>query len=433
MTPVHGEAPKCAPHMMWLRKAEAIALLCGSFVLAFWVVRERDMVTAELTHIGIWAYPVAVLLLALVASAPFSVTDALAVMNGVIFGPVRGSLVNAVGIVCAAIIGYYVARRTSSLLELDTTIERLPRWIRHFRIGSFAFLVTVRILPGIGGTVATQVAAAKRVPLWIHVLAMCTIAVPICTALAIGGDRLANAIDTKVRASIHRYAHDHDVHMPQVVRRPKPYASPRDSNSRLYFDAHIGEAAADVILPSSPHLNRLRVSSGLGGHDLLGQRQLAAGVLDRLLGGGGGGVGGDGQLAGDLAVAEQAHAVLLAADHAGGDQGGRIDGLFGVELAGSDGLGEAPQVHLGELQPVRIVEAALGHPHVQRHLAAFERLEAVTGAGLLALDAAAAGLALAGALAASDAHAQLMGAFVVLKFVQFHSAFSLELCARLRA
>ena len=209
------EAATSSQRYAWLRRAEAIGLLCGSFLLAAWVVRERAFVTTELGRIGIFAYPVAVLLLALVASAPFSVTDALAVMNGVIFGPVQGSLVNAAGIVCAAIIGYYVALRTSSLLELDTTIERLPRWARHFRIGSFAFLVTVRILPGIGGTVATQVAAAKRVPLWLHVCAMCAIAVPICTALAIGGNTLANAIDTRVTEPIHRYAREHHVHMPR--------------------------------------------------------------------------------------------------------------------------------------------------------------------------------------------------------------------------
>lgn len=210
--------PDPVPHsrfVAFLRRAEAIGLLLGSFLVAAWVVRERSFVTTELGRIGIFAYPVAVLLLAIVASAPFSVTDALAVMNGVIFGPVAGSLVNAAGIVCAAIVGYYVAKRTSSLLELDKTIEKLPKWARHFKIGSFAFLVTVRILPGIGGTVATQVAAAMRVPLWLHVCAMCAIAVPICTALAIGGNSVANAFDTHVSQPIDRYARQHHMHFPR--------------------------------------------------------------------------------------------------------------------------------------------------------------------------------------------------------------------------
>lgn len=194
-------------------------LFVGSTAIAAWVVRERSYVRAELGEFGVFAYPVAVMLLALVASAPFSVTDALAVMNGVIFGPVGGSVVNAVGIVGAAIVGYYLALRTSKLLELDKTLERLPHWVRRFRIGSFAFLLTVRILPGIGGTVATQVAAARRVPLFIHVLAMCTIALPICTALAVGGDSLSAAIESHVSEPLHRYARQHHLSFSRLLRR----------------------------------------------------------------------------------------------------------------------------------------------------------------------------------------------------------------------
>ncbi len=201
---------------LWLRRIEAAALLIGSSLLAAWVIRERSFVTHELAQLGGFAYPVAIGVLAIVASAPFSVTDALAIMNGAIFGPVRGSLVNAAGIACAGVLGYYIARRTASLLDLNTTIERLPAWVRFFRLGSFPFLVCVRILPGIGGTIATQIAAAKGVPLWLHVAAMCTIAIPICTLLAIGGDSLANMIAVHVTEPMHRYAHVHHLHFPHL-------------------------------------------------------------------------------------------------------------------------------------------------------------------------------------------------------------------------
>jgi uncharacterized membrane protein YdjX (TVP38/TMEM64 family) len=197
----------------WLRKFEALFILIGSFALAAYVVRERASVTSELSHLGFWSYPLAILLLAVVASAPFSVTDALAVMNGVIFGPIGGSIVNAFGIILAALVGYRVALRTSALLELDRRIEQLPGWIRRFRVGSFAFLVAVRIIPGIGGTIATQVAAAKRVPILIHVAAMAAIAVPICTALAIGGDTLAIFVQHHFTEPVGRYMHTHRPHL----------------------------------------------------------------------------------------------------------------------------------------------------------------------------------------------------------------------------
>jgi uncharacterized membrane protein YdjX (TVP38/TMEM64 family) len=200
------------------RRIEAAFVILGSFALAAFVVRYRVHVQRDLAAIGPLALPLAILLFTVVASAPFSVTDALAIMNGVLFGPVWGSIANAIGIVLAAIVGYLVALRTSSLLDLDRQIAKLPGWARHFRIGSPAFLLTVRIIPGFGGTLATQVAAALRIPLWVHIWTMAAIAIPICTLLAIFGDRAAIAVHEYYEA--HR-PHMH-MHIPFPHRRPPP-------------------------------------------------------------------------------------------------------------------------------------------------------------------------------------------------------------------
>src|SRR5579862_9965295 len=108
-----------------LRWLEAIAIFAGSFFLAAIVVYNRTAVQDYLWQIGWAAYPLAILLMSVVASAPFSVTDALAVMNGIIFGPVVGSLINAAGIVVAAILAYYLAIRTSKLLDIADRIDHL--------------------------------------------------------------------------------------------------------------------------------------------------------------------------------------------------------------------------------------------------------------------------------------------------------------------
>ncbi len=183
------------------RRAEAVAIFIGSFVLGAVVVRERTAVETLLASNRLLAYPLAVLIFTLVASAPFSVTDVLAVMNGIIFGPLWGSVVNALGIVFAAIVGYLVALRTSRLLDLEERFQRLPPWVRHFKLGSPMFLLVVRIIPGLGGTIATQTAAAMRVPLGIHILTMSAIAIPICTVLAIFGDSVSDTLhDLLVRS-----------------------------------------------------------------------------------------------------------------------------------------------------------------------------------------------------------------------------------------
>ena len=172
------------------KRLGAIALLAVSFTLAALVIKFQPRVEHEIRSIGIFAYPLAVLIFAIVASAPFSVTDALAVMNGAIFGPVTGSIINAIGLVLAALGGYWINRQASNMLDLDAYLARLPSWVKRFPIGSPGFLLSVRVIPGFGGTIATATAAAFRIPVWVHVWTMCAIAVPICTLLAIFGDRV---------------------------------------------------------------------------------------------------------------------------------------------------------------------------------------------------------------------------------------------------
>lgn len=182
-----------------LRRLGAIALLAASFTLAAVVIRFQPLVEHEIRSLGATAYPLAIAIFAVVASAPFSVTDALAVMNGAIFGPVVGSIVNAIGLVFAALGGYWINRHASKMLDLDSYLERVPPWVKRFPVGSPGFLIAVRIIPGFGGTVATATAATFRVPVWVHVWTMCVVAVPVCTLLAIFGDR--------VTAVVHRYEH----------------------------------------------------------------------------------------------------------------------------------------------------------------------------------------------------------------------------------
>ena len=85
-------------------------------MLAFLVIRHQPHVDHEIRIIGPLAYPLAVAIFAVVASAPFSVTDALAIMNGAIFGPVEGTLVDTVGL---------VLRRVTRLLDQPPRVEAL--------------------------------------------------------------------------------------------------------------------------------------------------------------------------------------------------------------------------------------------------------------------------------------------------------------------
>lgn len=198
--------------------------MSASFALAFLVIHYKPEVEHEIRSIGPLAYPLAIAIFAVVASAPFSVTDALAIMNGAIFGPLYGSLVNAIGLVLAALLGYWVNHRASHMLDLEKYLERLPSWVKQFRVGSPAFLLSVRVIPGFGGTVATATAAAFKVPVWVHVWTMCAIAIPICTLLAIFGDRVTAIIQSNEhRAGTYLRTHAPHFH---IRRHPKATSTP---------------------------------------------------------------------------------------------------------------------------------------------------------------------------------------------------------------
>jgi len=206
------------------RRIAGLGLLAFSFALAALVIRYQPLIEHYIRSIGPHvAVPLATALFAIVASAPFSVTDALAIMNGAIFGPFWGTIINAVGIIIAGAIGYWVNRHATHLLDLDSALARLPAWVKRFRIGSPMFLIAVRVIPGFGGTVATASAAAFRVPVWIHIFCMSVVAIPICTLLAIFGDRAVEAI----------HGYEHRAHMYILRHRPhwrlRRHASPTPS------------------------------------------------------------------------------------------------------------------------------------------------------------------------------------------------------------
>ena len=189
--------PSCGPQReraTVIRRALGIGLFCCSFAIAAGVLAEKHTIELFLRHTGAAAYPIAILILAVVAAAPFSVTDALALSNGVLFGGFRGALVNAAGLFFGALLGYLIARRTCTWLDVAAQIERLPEAVKRFPAGSPLFLIFVRAIPGVGGTLATQIAAALRLPIWRHVVTFLIVTVPFCTLLAFGGNAISNQL-----------------------------------------------------------------------------------------------------------------------------------------------------------------------------------------------------------------------------------------------
>src|SRR5262249_36401250 len=137
----------------------------------------------------------------------------------------------------------------------------------------------------------------------------------------------------------------------------------------------------------------------------------------------------DGYLRLELSGPEETHAVPYLPQKPGLAQDLAVDRLCRIEPAAVDGGLQLTQVHDDERAAEDVVEAALGHAHVERHLAALKALDMHAGARRLALATAAAGLALAGADAAADPHAGLARAGIVRELIQLHGR-SVLCCGR---
>src|SRR5215470_15782993 len=125
----------------------------------------------------------------------------------------------------------------------------------------------------------------------------------------------------------------------------------------------------------------------------------------------------------DFAPAEQPDAVLGAPQHPAPNQGLDVDRILGVEGTAIDRSLDAVEVHHVEFKREDVIEAALRQPPMQRHLAAFEAVDAHACTRGLPLATATAGLALSGPDAAADTHTALAGPRIVGNLIELHSVF----------
>src|SRR6266849_6441356 len=124
----------------------------------------------------------------------------------------------------------------------------------------------------------------------------------------------------------------------------------------------------------------------------------------------------------DFTPAEQTDTILGAPQHTAPNQGLDVDRILGVECPAVDCRLNTVEVHHVEFKSEYVIEAALRQPPMQRHLAAFEALDAHARTRGLALATATAGLALPGPDAAADAHAPLAGPRIVGNLIELHGA-----------
>lgn len=167
-----------------LRALIPLAALAFAFLLAYLAVHHREMLTVWLIEAGPLGPLVSIALYVGLVSTPFVSSDILALLNGAIFGFWEGALINCIGVMLGAVSTYLIARRTGEFLDIQKDLERLPPWVKRLPVGSPLFLLALRLVPWVGGTIANNVAGFYKISIFRHLWTTAVVAIPVAVVSA---------------------------------------------------------------------------------------------------------------------------------------------------------------------------------------------------------------------------------------------------------
>lgn len=140
------------PGKVWLRLAALGLIVATGVVLVLFTPLRSYLNEESLIELldGLRSYPYTPLLLiaAFALSAPFGIPSSpILIAGGVVFGPLLGSVYNAIGLVSGAMCAYWVARSLGREFVVQVAGPRLRRAEKALQRQGFWPLVQIRFLP----------------------------------------------------------------------------------------------------------------------------------------------------------------------------------------------------------------------------------------------------------------------------------------------
>ncbi len=149
--------------LMWLALFAAVIL--GAWAVVAWL-DARGVIAALQTRGGLAAAVALTLIHTAVAVSP-APGEAVALANSAIYGFGWGVVMNWTGWMLAAVVEFYLMRRTLRAFATDESATRwMPHWLRQFQADHPLFLIAGRWVP-FGGHVV-NLAAASKATFWRH-------------------------------------------------------------------------------------------------------------------------------------------------------------------------------------------------------------------------------------------------------------------------
>lgn len=176
-----------------MRKALSQSLFLGSAaVVGLYAMTHESVVHAWILHAGPIGPLLSIGLYTLLASIPFLSSGAIALLNGMLFGFWWGTAYSAVAIVLSGFTTYAFAERLAAGYGAEELRIKMPAWLRRLPVGSPAFLIALRMIPWIGGTLANNAAAIYEISFPRHFWTRLAVALPIAVVSSYIGGKLVH-------------------------------------------------------------------------------------------------------------------------------------------------------------------------------------------------------------------------------------------------
>lgn len=158
------EAPKTH-----IRNLLLLILTLGlPLILVVLIGRDFQSLENLVRSAGAWGVFLSISLIVLFGFTPLP-AEPLAVMNGILFGPMQGALLNLVGNMIASLVEYYVGTRMTRATNFESPLNKLPLRLQKFSPDSLWFLIGFRFIPQVGSKIVSFGAGIFQVPIYKYV------------------------------------------------------------------------------------------------------------------------------------------------------------------------------------------------------------------------------------------------------------------------
>jgi uncharacterized membrane protein YdjX (TVP38/TMEM64 family) len=157
-----SEEPRSNKLQGWITLALTVVI---ALAIAIYIGQHVTEVETFIGEMGVLGPVISIALQTLFGASPIP-TEPLTMINGAVFGPLRGTIFSWIGYMLASLIEYWIGMHLSHIADFEERRHKLPLGLGKFPADSPWFLMLARIVPGYGPKMVGLMGGMYRVPLW---------------------------------------------------------------------------------------------------------------------------------------------------------------------------------------------------------------------------------------------------------------------------